>query len=358
MNIHQHANIDPQKLENLVGMAIRDLSGSNGGVMITLGHRLGLYKALAHGGPLSASEVAKRAGSAERYVREWLNSQVAAGYLLYHPATQRYEMTSEQAMMLADESSPVFMPNAWMIAASLWADEDKAAEAFRTGKGVPWGDHDGRLYCGVAAFFRNGYQAHLVQDWLPALDGVTAKLEKGAKVADIGCGYGHSTIIMAQAFPNSHFWGFDAHEGSICEARRHAEEAGVADRITFEVARATDYAPRDFDLICFFDCLHDMGHPDKALQHAAKSLAKDGTVMLVEPFANDHVEDNINPISRMYYGASSMLCCAHAISEKGNYVLGAQAGEAQLAQVAKASGFSHVRRATATPFNLILEMRR
>lgn len=358
MNVHQHTNIDPQKLQDLVGMAIRDLSGSNGGVMITLGHKLGLYKALANAGPLSSGEIAKRANCAERYVREWLSSQVAAGYLVYYPATQAYEMTPEQAMMLADETSPVFMPNAWMVAASLWADEAKAVNAFRTGKGVPWGDHDGRLYCGVAAFFRNGYQAHLVQDWLPALDGIMPKLEKGAKVADIGCGYGHSTIIMAKAFPNSRFWGFDVHAPSVEEARRNAEREGVADRVAFEVAKATDYASQGFDLICFFDCLHDMGHPDKALQHAAQSLDQDGTVMLVEPFANDRLEDNINPISRMYYGSSSMLCCAHAISENGSYVLGAQAGEERLARLAKASGFAKVRRAAETPFNLILEVRR
>jgi ubiquinone/menaquinone biosynthesis C-methylase UbiE len=221
-----------------------------------------------------------------------------------------------------------------------------------------WGDHDARLYCGVAAFFRNGYQAHLVPEWLPALEGVVPKLENGAKIADIGCGYGYSTILMAQAFPKSRFWGFDTHAGSVAEAKENAKKAGVADRVTFEIAKAGDYPAQGYDLICFFDALHDMGHPDVALRQAEKALAKDGSVMLVEPFAQDKVEDNLNPIARMYYAASTMLCCAHAISENGTHVLGAQAGEARLAEIAKASGFSHFRRAAETPFNLILEARR
>jgi len=350
-------NIDPQKLDAIVNTAISDISAGYGGVMISLGYKLGLYRAMAGAGPLSSAEVARRSGCAERYVREWLNSQVAGGYVAYHPSSATYELTPEQAMVLADESSPVFIPTAWHVPASMWADEPKAVEAFRTGRGIAWGDHDERLFCGVAAFYRNGYQASLVPEWLPALDGVTQKLEKGARVADVGCGHGHSTVIMAKAFPNSRFWGFDAHEGSIAEARRHAEQAGVADRVTFMNARAADYPVEGYDLICFFDALHDMGHPDRALRHAAAALAPEGTVMLVEPYAGDRVEDNINPVGRLYYAASTTICCAHAISEHGSHVLGAQAGEARLADIARASGFSRFRRAKQTPFNLILEAR-
>ena len=273
--------------------------------------------------------VARRSDCAERYVREWLNAQVAGGYVAYHPSSETYELTAEQAMVLADDTSPLFIPSAWQVPASMWFDEHKAIDAFRSGKGVAWGEHDERLYCGVAAFYRNAYQSSLVQEWLPALDGVTGKLQRGARVADIGCGHGHSTVIMAQAFPDSRFWGFDVHEGSIEAARRHAEQAGVADRVRFVQANAADYPAQDYDLICFFDCLHDMGHPDRALRHAADALAPEGTVMLVEPYAQDRVEDNINPVGRLYYAASTTLCCAHAISENGTHVLGAQAGEAR-----------------------------
>jgi SAM-dependent methyltransferase len=240
----------------------------------------------------------------------------------------------------------------------MWFDEEKAIEAFRTGKGVSWGEHDGRLYCGVAAFYRNAYRGSLVSEWLPTLDGVVKRLESGIDVADIGCGHGHSTILMAQAFPRSRFHGFDVHAASIEEARRNAAEAGVAGRVTFEIARAVDYPGTNYGLICFFDCLHDMGDPVAAARHAAKSLAQDGTVMLVEPFANDRVEDNLSPVARLYYAASTTLCCAHAISEGGKLVLGAQAGERRLAEVFRKAGFTHFRRAAETPFNLILEARR
>lgn len=349
--------IDQQKLDAVVTTALNDLSGAQGGILLHFGHKLGLYKAMAGAGPLSSSEVAKRSRCTERYVREWLNAQVAGGYVAYHPSSQTYELTPEQAMVLADEASPVFLPPALQVTASMWADEEKSLDAFRTGKGIAWGDHDHRLYCGVAAFYRNGYQANLVPHWLPSLEGVVPKLRQGGKVADVGCGHGHSTVLMAQAFPESKFWGFDAHEDSIVEARRNARAAGVEDRVTFEVAKATDFAEEQYDLICYFDALHDMGHPDRALHYAAKHLAPNGSVMLVEPFANDKLEDNTNPIARLYYVGSTLLCCAHAISERGDYVLGAQAGEEQLAALAKANGFSHFRRALATPFNLILEAR-
>jgi SAM-dependent methyltransferase len=357
MDSVQTAVIDAAKLDEFVTRAINDLSAGYGGIMISIGHRLGLYKAMAGAGPLSSRELASRAKCAERYVREWLNSQVAGGYVAYHAVSDTYELTPEQAFVLADEGSPVFIPNAWQTPASMWADEDKAIEAFRTGKGVAWGEHDGRLFCGVAAFYRNGYRASLVSEWLPALDGVVAKLKKGARVADVGCGHGHSTVLMAQAFPASRFSGFDVHPDSIAVAEKNAVEAGVADRISFATARADNY-PGTYDLICFFDCLHDLGDPVGAAAYAAKAVAPGGTVMLVEPFANDRVEDNISPVARAYYAASSTICCAHAISEGGRMVLGAQAGEARLAEVFRKAGFSHFRRAAATPFNLILEARR
>ena len=351
-------SMNQQKLETLFARLFGDISAGYGGVMVSVGDKLGLYKAMAGAGPLSSQEVARRSGCSERYVREWLNSQVAGGYVHYHPGSMSYELTPEQAAILADETSPVFLPHAWKVVSSMWADEAKAIDAIRTGKGVSWGDHDQQLFCGVAAFYRNGYSASLVKEWLPTLTGVTAKLEKGAKVADVGCGHGHSTVLMAKAFPKSRFWGFDVHEGSIAVAREVARDAGVADRVTFEVARADDYAKRGYDLICFFDCLHDMGRPIDAARYAARAMAEDGTLMLIEPFAGDRVEDNINPVGRLYYAASTTMCCAHAISENGTHVLGAQAGAAQLEAVLKSAGLGTVRRAATTPFNLIIEARR
>lgn len=350
--------IDPTKLDSLLGRALSDLSAGYGGVLISLGNKLGLYRAMAGQGPLSSTEVARKSECAERYVREWLNAQVAGGYVDYHPTSETYELTNEQALVLADETSPVFMPAAWQIPASMWFDEHKAVDAFRSGKGIPWGEHDARLHLGVAAFYGNAYQASLVGEWLPKLEGVTEKLTRGGRVADIGCGHGHSTVIMAKAFPESRFWGFDVHEASIVAARRNAEKAGVSDRVTFAVATATDYPANDYDLLCFFDCLHDMGHPDRALQHAARTIAHDGSVMLVEPFAKDRVEDNINPVGRLYYCSSTTVCCAHAISEGGTHVLGNQAGEARLSHLARGNGFSTFRSVMQTPFNLVLEARR
>jgi ubiquinone/menaquinone biosynthesis C-methylase UbiE len=350
-------SIDSDKLNALLGRAVGDLSAGYGGVMISLGNRLGLYKAMAGSGWLTSRDVAARTGCAERYVREWLNSQVAGGYLSYDPAGDSYEMTAEQAMVLADEDSPVFIPNVWAVPASMWADEEKALEAFRTGNGIPWGDHDVRLACGVAAFYRNAYKASLVDEWLPALDGVIGKLKAGALVADIGCGHGHSTVLMAKAFPASRFHGFDNHDGSLDEARKVAAEAGVSGRTSFASATAVAYPGEGLDLICFFDALHDMGDPVAAARHAAGVLAPDGTVMLVEPFANDRVEDNVSTVARMYYAASTTICCAHAISDGGHLVLGAQAGEARLADVFRQAGFTRFRRAVETPFNLVLEAR-
>ena len=352
------AMINEAKLEKFVMHAVGDLSAAYGGVMVSLGHKLGLYKAMAGAGPVSSRELATRAACAERYVREWLNAQVAGGYVGYHAVSDTYELSPEQALVLADEDSPVFIPNAWNVPASMWFDEAKTLVAFRTGKGVGWGEHEGRLQCGTAAFYRNAYRSSLVSAWLPALDGVVAHLEAGIAVADVGCGHGHSTVLMAQAFPRSRFFGFDVHRASIEEARRIAANAGLADQVHFEVARAADYPDRNFGLICFFDCLHDMGDPVAAARHAARVLAPDGTVMLVEPFANDRVEDNISPIARAYYAASTTICCAHAISEGGKVVLGAQAGEARLAEVFRKAGFTRFRRAAETPFNLVFEVRR
>jgi 2-polyprenyl-3-methyl-5-hydroxy-6-metoxy-1,4-benzoquinol methylase len=262
--------VDQEKLNAFVGRAIDDLAAGYTGVMISMGRKLGLYEAMADAGPLNSQEVAQRAGCAERYVREWLNSQAAGGYIDYHPSSETYEMSPEHAVVLADKNSAVFIPTAWEIPASMWFDEDKALDAFRTGNGVPWGDHNHRLYCGVAAFFRNAYSGSLVQEWLPALDGVEDKLRAGATVADVGCGYGHSTVIMAQAYPEARFLGFDAHEESLVAARENAEAAGVADRVTFEAATAKNYPGENIDLICFFDCLHDMGDPVGAASHAAR----------------------------------------------------------------------------------------
>lgn len=352
-----NTNIDQTKLDAIATTVLTDISGGQGAIMMNLGHKLGLYKAMAGRGPLSSTEVARRSECAERYVREWLRSQVAGGYVDYHPSSQTFELTAEQAQVLASEESPYFMPHALSLTASMWQEEERALEAFRSGKGVSWGDHPERMYCGVAAFYRNAYLAQLVPAWLPALDGVVPKLQAGARVADVGCGHGHSTIIMAEAFPKSQFWGFDVHEPSITHAREHARKAGVEDRVHFEVARSTDFSNGPYDLICFFDTLHDMGHPDRALRHAKSALNKDGSVMLVEPFAQDRLEDNKNPISRLYYVGSTLLCCPHAVSENGDYVLGAQAGEDQLTRLARSSGFSQTNCVLATPFNLILEAR-
>ena len=350
-------SVDPDRLNQLIGRAFGDLAAGASGVMVSLGRRLGLYKVMAGAGRLNSQEVARRAECAERYVREWLHSQVAAEYLLYHPEDQSFEMTPEQAMVLADENSPCYFPAAWEVAASMWMDEERSAQVFKTGEGFPWGEHHPRLFCGVAAFFRNSYRGSLVPEWLPALEGVVAKLSQGARVADVGTGHGHSSLLMAAAFPHSTFHGIDAHAGSIDAARANAEAAGLAARVSFEVGKSTTFAAKGFDLICFFDCLHDMGDPVGAARHAAQALAPGGTVMLVEPFANDLLEQNINAVSRLYYSSSTTLCCAHALSEPVGLALGAQAGETRLRKIFEEAGYTHFRKAVATPFNLILEAR-
>jgi SAM-dependent methyltransferase len=349
--------IDASKLEAFVMRAIGDITSSYTGVLVSLGEKLGLYKALAGAGPTSARELARRTGTAERYVAEWLNAQAAGGYLDYHAASDTYELSAENALVLADEESPYYVPHAWNVPAAMWFDEHKALDAFRTGQGVAWGDHHGRLACGVAAFYRNGYKTSLVAHWLPALDGVVARLEAGIRVADVGCGHGHSTLLMAEAFPRSHFYGFDTHEASIEAARENAVKLGLEERVTFEVAKATEVTDRGYGLLCFFDTLHDLGDPVAAARHSLKVLAPGGTLLLVEPFANDRVEDNLSPVAQLYYSGSTLICCAHAIAEGGELVLGAQAGEARLSEVFHKAGFTHFRRAAETPFNLVFEVR-
>jgi SAM-dependent methyltransferase len=351
------ANIDEAKLEAFMGQAVTDMGAIISAPLFVIGERLGLYKAMAGAGPLSSEDVAERAGVAERSVREWLANQAAGGYITYDPDSNRYTLPDEHALALADEESPFYILGVYDSIASLYADEDKILEAFRTGGGMGWHEHDHRLFRGTERFFRPGYKANLVAEWIPALDGVQAKLEAGAKVADVGCGHGASTVIMAEAFPNSEFVGFDYHDASIERAREAAEQAGVSANATFAVASAKDFPGSDYDLVCVFDCLHDMGDPVGASAHVHETLAPDGTWMIVEPNAGDSVQDNLNPVGRVFYGASTVICTPASLAQEVGLALGAQAGEARLAAVIKEGGFSTVRRATETPFNLILEAR-
>jgi len=348
-------NIDEAKLEAFMGQAVTDMGAIISAPLMIIGEKLGLYKAMAGAGPLTSQEVAERAGAAERSVREWLRNQAAGGYITYDPESDRYTLPDEHALALADEESPFYILGVYDSIASLYADEDRILEAFRTGGGMGWHEHDHRLFRGTERFFRPGYKGNLVAEWIPALDGVQEKLERGAKVADIGCGHGASTIIMAEAFPKSEFVGFDYHEASIERAREAASDAGVGDRISFELASAKDYPGSDYDLVCVFDCLHDMGDPVGASAHVLETLASDGTWMIVEPFANDRVEENLNPVGRVFYGASTVICTPASLAQEVGLALGAQAGEARLSEVLKEGGFTRVRRATETPFNLVLE---
>ena len=350
--------IDASKLEAFMGKVVTDMGAVISAPLMALGERLGLYKAMAGAGPLSSQEVADRAGVAERPVREWLRNQAAGGYVSYDAETDRYVLPDEHALALADEDSPVYVLGVFDSIASLYAKEPEIEEAFRTGNGMGWHEHDHRLFRGTERFFRPGYRAHLVADWIPALDGVQERLERGIRVADVGCGHGASTIVMAKAFPNSEFVGFDYHDASIEQARQRAAEEGVGDRIRFEVASAKEFPGDGYGLICVFDCLHDMGDPVGAARHIYDALADDGTWMIVEPFANDRVEDNLNPVGRVFYGASTVICTPASLAQEVGLALGAQAGEAQLTDVIKEAGFTHVRRATETPFNLVLEAKR
>ena len=347
--------IDEAKLEAFMGRAMTDMGAIISAPLMMIGERLGLYKAMAGAGPLTSKEVAERTGVAERSVREWLRNQAAGGYVTYDAEGDRYTLPAEQALALADEESPFFILGVFESIASLYADEDKILDAFRTGRGMGWHEHDPRLFRGTERFFRPGYKAHLVAEWIPALEGVEDKLRQGAKVADVGCGHGASTVIMAEAFPNSEFHGFDYHDRSIERAREVAADAGMSGSISFEVASAKEFPGTGYDLVCAFDCLHDMGDPVGASAHVLETLAEDGSWMIVEPYANDRVEDNLNPVGRAFYGASTVVCTPASLSQEVGLALGAQAGEAALAEVIRQGGFTRVRRATETPFNLVLE---
>jgi SAM-dependent methyltransferase len=322
---------------------------------VVIGEQLGLYKALAGKKSMTSAELAQRTGTNERYVREWLNAQAAGGYVEYDAATNSYYLSDEQAFALADEKSPAYLPGAFLVAVSALRAVPKLTERFRTGEGLGWHEHDHGLFRGTEMFFRPGYAANLVNAWIPALEGVEEKLLAGAKVADVGCGLGASTILMAEAYPNSTFIGFDYHDASIALARERAAEAKVSDRVKFEVAKAKEYPGKDYDLVAFFDCLHDMGDPAGAARHVLQSLAPDGTWMIVEPFANDQVQDNLNPLGRAFYSASTLICTPASLSQEVGLALGAQAGEARLREVVTKGGFTRFRRATETPFNLIFE---
>jgi SAM-dependent methyltransferase len=350
-------DVNPDRLNAFMGKMLVDVGSAMNASLMLLGDKLGLYKALAAKGPMTSADLAKATGTTERYVREWLSAQAASGYIEYDAKTTKFSMLPEQAMALADEDSPVFLGGVGDIVWAAFLDEPKVADAFKTGKGVGWNRRSECLFCGTARFFRTGYKHHLVQEWLPALDGVIEKLERGAKVADIGCGHGVSTRLMAESFPKSQFYGFDYHEGSIEAARDQAKKAGLGNRVHFDVHSAKTYPAEGYDLVCFFDCLHDMGDPVGALKHVRESMAPDGTCMLVEPFANDRLEDNFNPVGRMYYAASTMICTPASLDQEVGLALGAQAGEARLREIAKQAGLSRFRRAAETPFNLILEAR-
>lgn len=349
--------IDEAKLEAFVHQVLGELGATLNAALVVIGDQLGLYRAMAGAGPLTPRELAERTGTTERYVREWLNAQAAGGYVDYDASEERYVLPPEQAVVLADEASPYFMPGAFQLNVFSVADHPKIAEAFRSGTGVGWHEHNHGVFEGCERFFRPGYAAFLCSQWIPALDGVEAKLRAGARVADVGCGHGASTILMARAYPESTFTGFDYHDDSIAAARERARAAGLGDRVRFEVAPAAGYPGGGYDLVCTFDCLHDMGDPVGAARHVRASLEPDGTWLIVEPFANDRTEDNLNPVGRIYYAASTLLCTPASLSQEVGLALGAQAGETRLRDVVIAGGFARFRRAAQTPFNLILEAR-
>jgi SAM-dependent methyltransferase len=347
--------VDQEKLNTFIGKMLGDLGGAMNVPLVRLGDRLGLYKALHNAGPMTVAQFAEKARIVPRYAREWLSNQAASGYLAYDPQRETFELPPEQALVFAEDDSPVNLLGAFDIVAAMMGVEDKVADVFRTGKGVGWGDQAGCLFCATGRFFRPGYKTHLIPEWLPALNGVVDKLEKGAVVADVGCGHGFSTVFMAQAFPKSRFHGFDFHPGSIEQAKRHAEMHGVTGNTEFAVATATDFPARGYDLVAFFDCLHDMGDPGGAARHVREALASDGTWMVVEPMAGDRLEDNCNPVGRIYYAASTMVCVPTSLDQPVGAALGAQAGFKRLDEAMRSGGFPNVRMATSTPFNMILE---
>jgi SAM-dependent methyltransferase/transcriptional regulator with XRE-family HTH domain len=351
------ATINETLLNELLGRAVVDLGAAMQAPLMLLGERLGLYRALA-GQALTTEELAGRTGTAERYVREWARGQAAAGYVTYDAEMDRYHLTPEQALLLAHESSPAYLLGGFEIAVAAGRIEPRLAEAFRTGQGIGWHEQDDGVCCGTARFYGPGYRAHLVQQWIPALDGVQEKLRAGALVADVGCGHGLSTLLLAEAFPNSTFLGFDYHEGSLDTARQNAREAGLESRVSFQRATAKSYPGRVFDLVAMFDCLHDLGDPVGAASHVRDTLAEDGTWMIVEPRAGDRVEENLNPVGRVFYAGSALICTPTSLSQEVGRALGAQAGEAAIRAVAEEAGFTRFRRVAETPFNLVFEARR
>jgi SAM-dependent methyltransferase len=349
--------IDQSRLDEFMGRFVGDLGAALSAALVVIGDRLGLYRAMADGEHLTAEELASRTGTDPRYVREWLSNQSAGGYVTYHPDEDAFSLTPEQSLALAQEGSPAFVPGAFQVATALTKDEEKIAEAFRDGHGVGWHEHHHDLFSGTERFFRPGYAANLVESWIPALDGVQAKLEAGALVADVGCGHGASTILMAQAFPRSEFVGFDYHDPSIEHARESASEAGLDGRVSFEIGAAKEYPGEGYDFVAMFDCLHDMGDPVGASAHVLDTLNADGTWMIVEPFAGDRLQDNLNPVGRVFYGASTLVCTPASRDQEVGLALGAQAGEARLRDVVRSGGFTRFRRAAETPFNIVLEAR-
>jgi SAM-dependent methyltransferase len=351
--MNERTAVDETKMMEFVGRAVGDVGAVLGGAMVVIGDKLGLYRAMAGAGSLTPAELATRTGTAERYVREWLSAQAARGYVSYE-GEGRFSLPDEHAVPLTDETSAACVIGAFEIAVGSVYATDTIAERFRTGDGFAWGAHDDHVLGGCERFFRPGYLNHLASTWVPALDGVEAKLTAGARIADVGCGHGASTLLLAEAYPAATVVGFDAHAGSIDAARKRAADAGLADRVRFEVASATTFAGT-YDLVCFFDCLHDMGDPAGACAHVRDRLASDGTLMLIEPFANDDLEGNLNPVGAAYYGFSTLLCTPSSLSQDVGTALGAQAGEARLRDVVTSAGFTTLRRVAETPFNIVLE---
>ena len=356
MSTAQVPTLDINKLNVFIGQFVTDLGAAVHAGMVVIGEKLGLYKALV-GEPMSSAQLAAKTKTDERYLREWLASQAAGGYITYNEKTNKFSLTEEQAFTLVNEDSPAYLPGAFELALGSLAAVPRIAESFRTGDGMGWHEHVDGVFHGCEKFFRPGYAANLVSAWIPALSDVQAKLEAGARVADVGCGKGASTLLMAKAFPKSRFFGFDYHDKSIEAARESAKRNGVADRVTFNVARAKEFPGKDYDFVAVFDCLHDMGDPVGAAAHVRRSLAEDGTWMIVEPFANDQLKDNLNPVGRVYYSFSTLLCTPCSRSQEVGLCLGAQAGETRIREVVTAAGFNRFRRATETPFNIVYEAR-
>jgi len=349
-------NVDPQKLDRFMGQVVGELGAAMNAALVLLGDKLGLYKAMAGAGPLRPAELAQKTGTDERYVREWLSAQAAGGFVTYDGESGTFTLPDEQAFALAVEDSPAYLPGAFHIISAIIKDESKILDAFRTGEGVGWDEHDAALFEGTEKFFRPNYAANLVSSWIPALDGVEEALKRGARVADVGCGHGASTMLMAKAYPKSTFVGFDYHGPSVGYARRAANRAGI-ENASFEVATAKDFHGEAYDFVAFFDCLHDMGDPIGAARHVRSMLKPDGTWMICEPFAGDRLEENLNPVGRVFYCASTMICTPASRAQEIGMCLGAQAGEERIRQVVSEGGFTRFRRATETPFNLIYEAR-